>query len=296
VAADLSDKLHCLTLWFKQHPQVAVACSGGVDSALLLYIGTQVLGQQCTGLLAESCLMSKQARTACLDFARRYNLVLQPVEVKPLKYKSFKENRKDRCYICKKQTYNMLLKYIRPKTILVDGTNSDDLNKDRPGFAALAELGVATPFLDCNISKFAIRSLSYHLGLTTWDQLSESCLATRINSGNVITTVQLQYLEKIEADLQQIGLTGCRVRLCDQTLFLTVHTGQLKQISEQNLFKRITTIGRDYEFTKVFLDLFEREGILPSLLDYIGFVDNIAPSKRFLNHFNNMSGLKSAES
>ena len=290
MASTLADKLHHLSRWFQDHDQVAVAYSGGVDSALLLYLGTRILGcKQCSGLFADSGLVSKRIRTVCLEYARQYDLAIQTIPVEPLQYESFRENKKDRCYICKKQTYLDLLNHIPAGTVLVDGTNLTDLKTDRPGLPVLTELDVVTPFLDCNITKFDIRSLSYHLGLSTWDCLAESCLATRIKPGVLITKSDLQYLEQIETDFDQIGLKGCRVRYDKKALFLTVHTGQLKQILDQDLFKNIKAIGLEYEFTKVFLDLFEREGILPSLLDYIGFVDNIAPPKQFLNYFNNMS-------
>ncbi len=288
----LSTKLQKLNKWFKQQGCVVVAYSGGVDSALLLYIGTQVLGTpHCHGLFADSCLVSKGAKSSCLAFAEKYKLSVHQVSLEPLGFPFFVQNQEDRCYICKKNIYTAFFKSIESGAILVDGTNCDDLAQHRPGFQALTELGVATPFLDCQITKFDVRSMSYHLGLSSWAKLSESCLATRVERDSMIDKETLIRIDQLEQDLHFLGLTGCRVMPRKHDLLLTVHTGQFEQIFASNMAQSIYDIAGRYGFAKVFLDLFEREGILPSLLEYIGFEGKVAPKKQFLDYFNNMSGI-----
>lgn len=293
MSSGLSLKLQSLCDWFKQQNSVAIAYSGGVDSSLLLYLGTKVLGgERCRGFFGDSCLIGSTARASALAFAGQHSLTVQRFRLDPLADQRLVENSAKRCYICKKNTYGSFYAELKKSEILLDGTNLDDLKVDRPGFQALQELRVSTPFLDCKISKFAIRSLSYHLGLSSWDKLSDSCLATRIKTGSPIAASTLQRLDQIGVELHQLGLEGCRIQVRGDELFLTVHTGQIKQTLNNNILKQVKGIGKSYNFTKVFLDLFEREGILPSLLDYIGFEADTAPQKQFLEHFNNMSGFQ----
>lgn len=287
----LLDTFNALVRWFKQQEHVTIAYSGGVDSALLLYLGTQILGRNhCSGLFADTCLISEGGRQSCLAFAQSHQLDVLPVPLKPLHFQNFKRNAADRCYICKLQTYRTFIAQLPGQSVLVDGTNCDDLHRERPGFQAVKELGVSTPYLDCKVSKFAIRSLSYHLGLSTWDKLSDSCLATRVKKGSVITKKQLHLIEQLESAFHYIGLHGCRVTTRNNTVLLSVCTGQRSLCSERGMQRDLNEISKGFDFSKVFLDLSEREGILPSLLDYIGFTSDKGPAKQLITYFNKMSG------
>ncbi len=290
--SELLHKFHSLTHWFKQQDSVTVAYSGGVDSALLLYLGSQILGdKQCRGFFADSCLMSREARHSCLSFAKTYHLDVHTIPLDPLDFQGFKRNQADRCYICKFQTYQVFIKRLPPQSLLVDGTNCDDLHRDRPGFKAVKLLGVATPYLDCQVSKSDIRSLSYHLGLPTWDKLSDSCLATRVNVGSGITKKQLHVIDQLESEFHHIGLGGCRVTTRKDAIFLTVRTGQRALCLDPGFDQSVRDICQRFNFSKVFLDLSEREGILPLLLDYIGFAGDNGPAKQLITYFNKMSGI-----
>ncbi len=287
----LLDKLNNLVRWFKQQGHVTVAYSGGVDSSLLLYLGTQVLGRDhCSGFFADTCLMSQGGRHSSLVFAQSYQLDVLPIHLNPLRSQNFKRNAADRCYICKLETYRAFMEKLPGQSVLVDGTNCDDLHRHRPGFQAVKELGVLTPYLDCKVSKFDIRSLSYHLGLSMWEKLSDSCLATRVKAGSVITKKQLHIIDQLESAFHHVGLHGCRVTTGKDSIFLSVCTGQMSLCCERGLQQAIHEISRGFDFSKVFLDLSEREGILPSLLDYIGFTSDKGPAKQLITYFKNMSG------
>jgi uncharacterized protein len=298
MADSLTDHLQTLSHWFsRQQSPIVVAYSGGVDSALLLYLGTKILGRErCRGFFADTCIIGSNSRLDCMEFAKRYQLEVKAIELFPLNDPQFVKNDAHRCYICKHNTYSAFSEKLPASTVLVDGTNTNDLSNDRPGFRAVKELAVATPYLDCHIGKDIIRSLSYHLGLTTWCTLSESCLATRIQQNTPITTKLIHNINSIQQELHGFGFTACRIQIAKQTLAITVHTGQIKLILDNNILKQVQNMGKRLNFTKVFLDLFEREGILPSLLDVIGFEGDRAPQKQFLTHFNNMSGSPSARS
>lgn len=253
-----------LQQWFTARQQVAVAFSGGVDSSLLFYLGSRFLGKaHCRGVFVNSVLIARQQAVFARQFATEHDLNLVEGRHRPFAVAGFTDNGAERCYLCKSAIYQDLSQELGQACLLVDGTNMDDDHASRPGFKALAELAVATPYLHCHIGKQEIRALSKALGLATWDRPSDSCLATRIPRGRPITAELLHTVEATEDALHGLGLTGMRATPVDQTLHLTVKEGDLDKflVSEvrNNIQKKMRSLG----FSKVFLDLSERPGILP---------------------------------
>lgn len=252
-----------LEKWFAAKQKVTVAFSGGVDSSLLLFIGSRVLGRNCLGLFAKSPLMACHQVTAAKDFAAHYKLAYNEAVFSPFQLPGFSKNKSDRCYICKKGLYANLKASLRPGWHLADGTNLDDDPAQRPGFQAIRELEVATPFLDCMIGKSEIREISRTLGLTTWDKPSDSCLATRIPKNIFISEQLLQKVNGIEAAMRQLGFSGIRAILQDDKVLLTFKEGDLERALIPEMAGNIKKMMKEYSFSKVFLDLSERQGILP---------------------------------
>ncbi len=257
------EQVAALKQWFGSRQKVAVAFSGGVDSSLLLFLGSQVLGPHCLGIFALSPLMSKYQLETARNFGRTHNLPLDEKAFSPFELPGFSENRDDRCYICKKGLYSKLQGGLAPGWHLADGTNLDDNPDDRPGFQAILELGIATPFLDCRIGKGQIRAMSRALGLSNWDLPSDSCLATRIPRYNALTQEGLRQVEGAEEALRNLGFAGGRARLHDDTILLTFQEGDLERASMAEVRINIEKRMRERGFSKFFLDLSERQGILP---------------------------------
>lgn len=248
--------------WFAGQEKVAVAFSGGVDSSLLFFVGSRVLGPHCIGLYGLSPLVAGHQRAEARDFARRYELVYREEDYSPLPIPGFAENREDRCYICKKGLYHQFKASLSPGWQLADGTNLDDDPAQRPGFQAVRQLGVATPYLECGIGKAEIRGMSRLLGLATWDKPSDSCLATRIPSHTVITIHLLQQVDGVEGELRDLGFQGMRARVQGDIILLTLQQGDLCRALVPEMRENIQKIVTGRSFSKVFLDLSERQGIL----------------------------------
>lgn len=250
---------------------VGVAFSGGVDSTLLLRVACDTLGpEKVTALHAVSCLIPEH------DLIKTKRLVTAPengihcsyqvVPVQPLHWPEFVVNSEQRCYFCKKRIYGALHAAMRQGghspipgpsfrfACLVDGTNTDDLQEHRPGLQAIQELSVGTPLAQAGLNKKDIRSLAKELGLTNWNQPSNSCLATRIPVHQKITRVLLGRIAQAEEFLHEKGFIGCRVRPGQDTVVVQVTTNDLGRFfaesSRLEITQHLTTLG----FDNIFLD------------------------------------------
>lgn len=207
---------------------VAVAFSGGVDSTLLLRMACDTLGpENVTALHAVSCLIpdwDQKKAQELVTGADGIGCAYRAVRMQPLQWPEFVANSEQRCYFCKKKIYSALQTEIRQDdfpaplksslhvTCLLDGTNADDLQEHRPGLQAIRELSVETPLARAGLGKKDVRSLARELGLSNWNQPSNSCLATRIAVHQAITLPLLQRIAQAEHFLQRKGFAGCRVQ------------------------------------------------------------------------------------
>ena len=216
----LKDKAERLTDILRSCQRVAIAFSGGADSSLLLKCALDTLGAGNVAVLfGRSELLKQNEIEQALSWPAAHGyprgVEVEVVSVNPLTWKEFTNNREDRCYICKTRLY-MLFKERMAQlgfSVLLDGTNIDDLKGKRAGLRAIHELGVRMPLVEAGFDKADVRQLSHELGLDTWDRPSSSCLATRIPPGVTITSDRLGCIEQWENGLEAIGFSGCRVRM-----------------------------------------------------------------------------------
>ena len=200
--------------FFLQHPKVAVAFSGGVDSSYLLYVA-KLHGADVRAYFVKSQFQPQFE----LDDAQRLSAELDvPMTVLPLdvlQNKKVAQNTPMRCYDCKHTIFSTILRAAGADgyTVLLDGTNASDDAADRQGTRALAELQVFSPLFLCGLTKQQIRQLSQEAGLFTWDKPAYACLATRIPTGTPIDVDTLQKIELAEDALAHLGFYNYRVRV-----------------------------------------------------------------------------------
>lgn len=245
--------------------KVAVAYSGGVDSTLLLKAASDISKTKVTTLLASSPLQPESEIMAAIDNAAAIGADLHVRHLDPLEWPEFVANPKNRCYHCKKNIYSDFKQYLnkQPDTVLIDGTNLDDLQQDRPGHQAVRELGVATPLVDAKLGKTEIRMLSRSLNLATWNKPSASCLATRIAHGLKIDRNKLAVIARCESYLHDQGVLDCRVRhTVDNNAIIELIGNYFKTLSDQKTRNDLIFFFKAAGFGKVFLDLSERKGNL----------------------------------
>lgn len=243
-----------LEQFFSEHPRAAIAFSGGVDSAYLLYAALRS-GADVRAYYVQSAFQPRFEREDALCLARELRAPLRVLPVDVLSCPEVRSNPADRCYHCKQAIFRAISQAAAEDgySLLLDGTNASDQAADRPGMRALDELQVLSPLRLCGLTKPEIRRLSRRAGLFTWDKPAYACLATRIPTGRAITEHDLAVTEAAEDYLFSLGFTDFRVRLAeDGSARLQVTEPQLLLLMEHR--KEITARLRQ-SYPAVTLDL-----------------------------------------
>ena len=193
---------------------VLVAYSGGVDSTLLLRVCHDALGSDAVAAsgLSQTYADEEMAEAkAIADEMGVEHLVVATMELTDPRYA---DNTHQRCFFCKTELYSRLGEVARERglSVLVDGTNADDLGDFRPGIRAGRNLGVRSPLAEVGLGKDEIRALSAELGLRTWNKPAVACLSSRFTYGDPITIEKLRKVAAAESALRRLGLRGFRVR------------------------------------------------------------------------------------
>ena len=202
-----------LKQFFEQCPEAAIAFSGGVDSAYLLYAAAK-FGKRVKAYYVNTAFQPQFELDDAKQLARELGAEMEVLDVDILCHTAVVENPADRCYHCKKILFSEIIQAAKRDgfDLLLDGTNASDDSSDRPGMRALAELKVRSPLRECGLTKTQIRELSRDAGLFTHDKPAYACLATRIPTGEAITHEKLQRTEYSEAYLTGLGFRDFRVR------------------------------------------------------------------------------------
>lgn len=219
--------------FFKSHPKVALAFSGGVDSSYLLYAAVHA-GADVQPYFVKGQFQPTFEMEDAMRLAGELGVKLKIMHVDALSSPTVVANPADRCYYCKQVVFNTLWNAARADgyEILMDGTNASDDAGDRPGMKALAELGVTSPLKDAGLVKSEIRRLSREAGLFTWDKPSYACLATRVATGDPLSNDLLSRIEAAEGNLFALGFTDFRVRIFHGAARLQVPAAQWEKAME----------------------------------------------------------------
>ncbi len=246
-----------LKQFFAENPKAAIAFSGGVDSAYLLYAALQ-LGAQVRAYYVKTAFQPQFELEDATRLARELGAEMTVLSQDVLCEETITANPSDRCYHCKKKIFSGIMEAAKADgfSLLLDGTNASDDASDRPGMRALAELSVRSPLRECGLTKAQIRRLSKEAGLFTHDKPAYACLATRIPTGEIITAEKLRRTETAEAYLSSLGFRDFRVRSAGDTAKLQVRAGDLDAVLAQR--QSILEELKKY-YSSVLLDLEVRQ-------------------------------------
>ena len=223
-----------LEQFFSEHPKAALAFSGGVDSAYLLWAGLQA-GAEVRPYFVKTPFQPRFELEDALRLCRELGVGLNVVEYDILSDPRVAANPSDRCYHCKRRLFSLLRERAASDgfSLLIDGTNASDDGGGRPGMRALAELEVRSPLRECGLAKERVRALSREAGLFTWDKPSYACLATRVPTGQAITPEDLERVETGEAALAALGFRDFRLRLAAEGCRLQLVEEQFSLLPER---------------------------------------------------------------
>jgi len=235
-------KLDDLKNWFEDKNKVMIALSGGVDSALVAYAAFQKLGNLAIAVTADYKTLSAEELDTAKQVCSEIGIKQLFLDYSELENENFTKNDSDRCYHCRVELGDHLLKLAKAHNveIIVDGTNLDDLGDYRPGIEALKQNGIRSPLVETNFSKSQIRESAKMIGLSVFDKPSNSCLASRIPWGQSVTAEKLTRIEIGETIVKQLtNVKQVRVRDIAGSAKIEVEKQMLSKFNEVVL-KQIT--------------------------------------------------------
>jgi uncharacterized protein len=197
---------------------LAIAYSGGADSALALAAAARALGPgRVLAVTAVSGSLASGELDAARALADRLGVRHLAVPTRELDRPGYRANGRDRCYFCKSEVLDVLARTARLHgyTRIATGTNADDAaDPYRPGISAGRERGVHTPLLDVGLTKADVRTISRLWSLPTWNKPATPCLASRIRYGLEVTGYRLARVDRAEAAARAV-LAGAGIRVTD---------------------------------------------------------------------------------
>jgi uncharacterized protein len=223
-----------LDRWFEVCPSAAVAFSGGVDSALVVYWARRCLGRErCTAWTADSPSLKRNDLKIAQAFCTDHDIALRLLKTREIDDPNYASNPINRCFHCKSNLYQTLLSELaraRDTVWVCSGANLDDQGDYRPGLVAAAHASVRHPLLECGIGKETIRALAKHHGLRVWDKPASPCLSSRIPYGQPVTAEKLARIEAAEAWMLAQGFPVCRVRHHGETARIEVPANRIQAL------------------------------------------------------------------
>ena len=236
---------------------VVVAFSGGVDSALVLAIATEELGERAYGVTGKSASLATSELDGAVAFAGALGSTHAIVDTHELDNPEYLANPANRCYYCKDELYGKLAEIARERgaNVVVDGFNLDDEGDYRPGRKAAGEHGVRSPLAECGFTKADVRALARERGLDVWEKPALACLSSRFPYGTSITLDLLRQVEAAESAVHGAGIASCRVRHHGDVARIEVPIADIATLASPGVREAIVAGVRAAGYRYVSLDL-----------------------------------------
>jgi len=242
-----------------QMGSVLVCYSGGVDSALVLAVAHDVLGEKAIGMTAVSPSLAPFEKELAVSVAKRIGARHELVESHEIDDPDYQRNGPDRCFHCKSELYDISSKKQKDwaMAFVANGTNMDDLGDHRPGLEAAKRAGVRSVLVEAGFRKADVRRVAELIGLSVWDKPASACLSSRIPYGTSVTRERLAQIAGLEAELHALGLRQLRVRMhvMDKVNIARIEVEKSELEKAFAARETISAAGRRYGFSYVTLDL-----------------------------------------
>ncbi len=236
---------------------LAVAFSGGVDSAFLLAAAKEALGERVLAVTVKSCFFPSQELFEAEAFCRERGIRHKIVAVDALGIEGVDRNPPNRCYICKRAMFTKILEAAAENgiTCVAEASNMDDNSDYRPGLMAVEELGIESPLRAVGFYKREIRACSKELGLPTWGKPALACLASRFVYGETLTEEKLRMVEAAERFFRDAGFYQVRVRVHGTLARVEVAADEFAKVLEDGFCLRANETLKAIGFSYVTMDL-----------------------------------------
>lgn len=257
----LDEKLSLLRERLREMERVLVTFSGGVDSALVLKVAHDTLGEGVLALTALSPTLAPEEGESARRFAQDLGVRHLVVASQELEREGYARNEGNRCYFCKTELFELARARAAAAGIpwIVDGTIVDDLSGHRPGLAAASENAVRHPLVEAGFTKPEVRAAAKALGLDVWDKPSFACLGSRFPAGTRVTVERIRRVQRVESVLRTLGLRQFRVRFHaldgEDLARIEVDPSQLGRLVEPGVREAVTAACRAEGFAWATLDL-----------------------------------------
>lgn len=259
MTSEIAAKSDVLTRLLAGYERIAVAFSGGVDSAVVAKAAFLAVGEDAIAVTAVSpSLASGELEIAC-DVARQIGIRHEIVETSEFQRPGYTANAPSRCYFCKTELYEQIERHrdrLRFK-VIANGANLDDRGDHRPGMKAAAEHAVRSPLIEAGCTKADVRELAQLWELPVWDKPASPCLSSRVAYGVEVSPQRVARIDAAERYLREhLNLRELRVRCeANELARIEVPVSALPQLAGTETGERIVAEFKRLGFRYVTLDL-----------------------------------------
>ncbi|MGH2506982.1 MAG: ATP-dependent sacrificial sulfur transferase LarE [Ktedonobacteraceae bacterium] len=255
--AEMQARYDLLQSILRDMESVLVAYSGGVDSALLLKVAHDVLGERAMGAIASSPAYAAEETQEALAAATSMGIPVLTLQTHEMEDERYVTNNVNRCYFCKTELFTQLLPLAREHQLryIAYGLNIDDLGDFRPGQRAAHEFEVRGPLKEAGLGKREIRMLAHFLGVPVWNKPALACFSSRIPYGTRVDVASLRMIYQAEKLLHELGFHQLRVRHHDKIARIEVERSELPRLIEDEMSRIVTTGLRKIGYLYVTVDL-----------------------------------------
>lgn len=232
---------------------IAVAFSGGADSSLLLKLAAEASkehGTKVYAVLMHTMLHpsgeAEEARIAAAGMGAEFRML----SINELQGAGILDNPTDRCYRCKKYLFERLIQEGKSlgASVILEGTNEDDLHVYRPGLRAVKELGIISPLADAGLTKAEVRRFAGELGISASNKPSAPCLATRFPYGIRLSYEAMRKVEQGEQFVKELGFYNVRLRIHGGIVRIEVDIEEFGELmrKRQEIISYLKGLGYSY--------------------------------------------------
>ena len=238
--------------------RIAIALSGGVDSAVVAKATFEAIGSRAIAITAKSSSVAQRELNHAVQVVELVGIEHQIIETNEFENEAYLRNDSQRCFHCKTELYGHIeqLKLAKDIGAVFNGANLDDKGDYRPGMIAAKNFRVISPLLECEFNKQKVRELALFWKLPIHDKPASPCLSSRVAYGESVDANKLSMIERAECFLHDLDLRELRVRYHSGAhARIEVPVEQISRLVEFKLRSRIVEYFKELGFKFISLDL-----------------------------------------